>query len=62
MTGTKPQSKIDRRIDTLQLEARRLQPKIEKIVAELKALGPHSVNGDAALQDTQTWLKALSRR
>lgn len=58
----KSQAQIDRRIDTLQLEAKKLWPKLERMLDELKALGPHSVSGTAPLDSTRQWLADLSKR
>lgn len=60
--AVKTQQQTDRRIDTLQSEAAKLRSKLEKIIDEMKARGPHSINGDNALMNTREWLKNLSQR
>lgn len=60
--ATKTKEQRDRRIDTLHSEASKMWPKIEKIIDEMKSLGPHSLNGNNALNNTRQWLKDLSQR
>lgn len=56
------QEKRDSRINELQAEAQMMWPKLEKLIDELKQLGPHSLNGTNALANTRQWLKDLSQR
>ncbi len=59
---TKTQAEKDKRIQKLDDEARNLWPKIEKIIDELKVLGPHSLDGDNTLMNVRSWLQQLSER
>lgn len=52
----------DRRIQLLHEKVRTFWPRIESIIDQLKALGPHSLDGDNALLNTREWLDQLSRR
>lgn len=61
-TKTKTQAEKDKRIQKLDDDARNLWPKIEKIIDELKGLGPHSLDGDNTLMNVREWLQQLSRR
>ena len=61
-TKEKTQAEKDKRIQKLDDEARNMWPKIEKIIDELKGLGPHSLDGDNALMNVREWLQQLSRR
>ena len=55
-------SKTDARIQRLYAEARTMWPKIETILDELKALGPHSLDGNNALMNIREALAQLSGR
>lgn len=61
-TKYKTQTEKDKRIQKLDDEARNLWPKIEKIIDELKDLGPHSLDGENTLMNVREWLQQLSRR
>lgn len=52
----------DKRIDALHSKAAKHWPELEKIIDELKACGPHSLNGDNAISNVRQWLRDLSRR
>lgn len=52
----------DKRIDALHSKAAKLWPELERIIDELKACGPHSLNGDNAISNVRQWLRDLSRR
>lgn len=58
----KTQQQRNRRIDTLHSQVGELWPKLEKIIDEMKSLGPHSLNYNNALMNTRQWLKDLSQR
>ncbi len=61
-TKYKTQTEKDKRIQKLDDEARSMWPKIEKIIDELKDLGPHSLDGENTLMNVREWLQQLSRR
>lgn len=52
----------DSRIRGLHVQALGLWPTMEGIIDDLKALGPHSKDGDNALANTREWLDQLSKR
>lgn len=56
------QEQRDRRINELHAQALKVWPQVEKLIDELKTLGPHSLDGANALNNTRQWLKDLSRR
>lgn len=56
------QESRDLRIRALHREAGALWPRIEKIIDELKGLGPDSADGDNALVNVRQWLRDLSKR
>ena len=58
----KTQDQRDARINELHTEAQKIWPKLEKVIDELKRLGPHSLDGTNALQNSRQWLKDLSQR
>ena len=58
----KTQDEKDHRINELHAEAHRMWPKIEKLIDELKGLGPHSLDRWNALLNTREWLDGLSKR
>lgn len=58
----KSQEQRDSRINALHAEAQKMWPKLEKLIDELKQLGPHSLDGTNALSNTRQWLKDLSQR
>jgi hypothetical protein len=58
----KTQQQIDSRLDELHGDAHKLFSKLEKIIDEMKKLGPHSLNRDNAILNTRQWLKDLSQR
>lgn len=58
----KTQEQRDRRINELHGKAQKMWPQLEKLIDELKALGPHSLDGTNALSNTRQWLKDLSQR
>jgi hypothetical protein len=58
----KTQDQRDARINELHTEAQKIWPKLEKVIDELKRLGPHSLDGTNTLQNTRQWLKDLSQR
>jgi hypothetical protein len=55
-------AQVDARIRELHAEAREMWPKLERIIDELKHLGPHSLDGNNALLNVREWLSQLSRR
>ncbi|WP_371436312.1 hypothetical protein [Polaromonas sp.] len=57
-----PTGQDDKRIDELHAEATKLWPKLEKLIDEMKKLGPHSLNGNNALDNTRNRLRDLSQR
>lgn len=59
---TQEQDRKDRRINDLHAEAQKMWPKLEKLIDELKRLGPHSLDRGNALANTRQWLKDLSQR
>lgn len=61
-TKYKTQAEKDKRIQKLDDDARNMWPKIEKIIDELKNLGPHSLDGENTLMNVREWLQQLSRR
>lgn len=61
-TKYKTQTEKDKRIQTLDDQVSRMWPKIEKIIDELKDLGPHSLDGENTLMNVRDWLQQLSRR
>lgn len=62
MKQLKTQEERDQRICDLHRKAMAMWPEIEKIIDELKLLGPHSLDRDNALLNTRDWLDQLSRR
>lgn len=56
------QQQKDDRIRELHGHALKLWPKIEKIIDELKLLGPHSLDSNNALLNTGDWLQQLAGR
>ncbi|MFJ3057351.1 hypothetical protein [Herbaspirillum sp. NPDC087042] len=56
------QEDLDERINALHEQARNIWPKLETIIDELKALGPHSSDHDNALANIRDWLYRLSQR
>lgn len=60
--ATKTQEQRDSRINELHAEAQKMWPKLEKLIDEMKKLGPHSLDGTNALSNTRQWLKDLSQR
>jgi|AZIH01.1.fsa_nt_gi hypothetical protein len=56
------QEQTDTRIRELHNQFIKMRPQIESIIDELKSLGPHSVDGENALLNTQDWLEQLSKR
>jgi hypothetical protein len=58
----KTQDQRDHRINELHGQARKMWPQLEKLIDELKMLGPHSLDGINALTNTRQWLKDLSQR
>jgi hypothetical protein len=62
MAAIKTQEDRDNRIRALHEQASKHWPKLESIIDELKALGPHSADGDNAIANVRDWLKQLSRR
>lgn len=56
------QEQKDLRIRELHSDALKLWPKIEKIIDELKSLGPHSLDSNNALLNTAEWLNQLAGR
>lgn len=56
------QEQKDDRIRELHGDALKLWPKIEKIIDELKLLGPHSLDSNNALLNTEDWLQQLAGR
>lgn len=56
------QEQKDERIRELHSGALKLWPKIEKIIDELKFLGPHSLDNNNALLNTAEWLNQLAGR
>lgn len=56
------QADKDSQIRELQQRASGLWPTMEGIIDDLKALGPHSKDGDNALANTREWLEQLSKR
>ena len=60
--AAKTQEKRDRRINELHGQAQKMWPQLEKLIDELKQLGPHSLDGTNALSNTRQWLKDLSQR
>ena len=58
---TTPEAR-DARIRELHAEAGRLWSQIEKIIDELKNLGPHSLDRSNALMNVREWLGQLARR
>ncbi len=49
----KSQDQKDSRINELHAEAQMMWPKLEKLIDELKKLGPHSLDGTNALSNTR---------
>ncbi len=56
------QDQRDHRIHELHMQAQKMWPQLEKLIDELKLLGPHSCDGMNALANTRQWLKDLSQR
>lgn len=56
------QEQADTRIRELHDQAIKMRSQIESIIDELKSLGPHSLDGENALLNTQEWLGQLSKR
>lgn len=59
---TTTQAQRDKRINALHEKAGKMWPDLEKLIDELKRLGPHSLDGNNALTNTRQWLKDLSQR
>lgn len=62
LTAKQQQNKVDQRIVQLHAIALSECKKMEKLIDELKALGPHSLDRDNALANTREHLAQLSRR
>lgn len=62
LTAKQQQKKIDQRIVQLYAIALSECRKMEKLIDELKALGPHSLDRDNAIVNTCEHLVQLSRR
>jgi hypothetical protein len=62
LTAKQQQNKADQRIAQLHEIALSECRKIEKLIDELKALGPHSLDRENALANTREYLAQLSRR
>lgn len=56
------QQQRDARIQALHAEAGKMWTKLEKIIDELKKLGPHSLDRANAILNTEQHLKDLSER
>lgn len=56
------QEQKDERIRELHSDALKLWPQIEKIIDELKLLGPHSLDSNNALLNSAEWLEQLADR
>lgn len=52
----------DSRIQALHADAKKMWPKLEAIIDELKGLGLHSQDGNNALLNIREWLAQLSKR
>lgn len=62
LTAKQQQNKVDLRIDQVHEIVLSECRKLEKLIDELKALGPHSLNRDNALANTREHLAQLARR
>lgn len=61
LTAKQQQNKVDQRIVLHEIALSECR-KLEKLIDELKALGPHSLDRDNALANTRGHLAQLSRR
>jgi hypothetical protein len=62
MKTLKTQQQRDDRIRQIHADAGRYWPKLEEIIDELKALGPHSQDRDNARLNVREKLRDLSQR
>lgn len=61
-TENMSQAEKDSKIRDLHQEASAMWPKIERIIDDLKVLGPHSLDGENALMNIRNWLDQISKR
>lgn len=56
------QAQRDKRINELHARALKTWGPLERLIDELKQLGPHSLDRDNALLNTREWLRGLANR